>query len=553
MADYTGIHKDPNRPADEMDFFRWLEENQGHEAAMSYYNSRNKAVGQDKGMMDFKDPDLIEYLNKNTSSAPESKPRVIADPEQGKAATVYSTPGSAFAKTHDDLMAGGVGLKPMNYNVQPPENEEKNDIPEAYRDVDRNKEEFTPDSPLKKNFEDSGFTQYLSGYQDKANDDRLVAGLAEASTTIGTHGRAKPNDINYFRGIAENADQPMKDAMNAAKLDDQLLASKTKRDMMARSTDPNSELSKNARDAWVAVMGDEVMNKIPNFHNASAEDLKQYIDDPLKMSQMQLSRQQIEELRAGLGYGRMAQDALSDADKLKAQAEKDRLQREHDLKMQALKNQGAEDVKSTPPGGGKGAQGRPLPTGAAETISTYDAGITAINEINSILGVDGDSGVITSGVNKGLSTINLDDPRQSKLQSLIGRQLADVILALSGKAATDAERKFLKENTPSEYDRPETLRLKMKNLYDNFKSRRQAFISSQAAANFDVSGFPEAGGYVAPKDPTDGSPLGQVKGLINKYSNPSGKVIKKKLFNPKLNKTKVIYEDGTEEVVDGRK
>lgn len=40
--------------------------------------------------------------------------------------------------------------------------------------------------------------------------------------------------------------------------------------------------------------------------------------------------------------------------------------------------------------------------------------------------------------------------------------------------------------------------------------------------------------------------------LVSKQNAPSAKAVKTKFYSPKTNKTKVVYEDGTEEIIDGK-
>jgi hypothetical protein len=94
-------------------------------------------------------------------------------------------------------------------------------VPDSHRDIDRQKNEFVPTSPLRKTSggkleADPSFAKYLSDYQGKANDTKLMARLADAATTIGTANKQTPQDANFFKEIASDADEPVNNAMKTA-------------------------------------------------------------------------------------------------------------------------------------------------------------------------------------------------------------------------------------------------------------------------------------------------------------------------------------------------
>lgn len=79
------------------------------------------------------------------------------------------------------------------------------------------------------------------------------------------------------------------------------------------------------------------------------------------------------------------------------------------------------------------------------------------------------------------------DRKGLALKSFMGMQLSDIIRALSGAATTDAERKFIEQNTPSIMDTPKQFADKINNLRTRSKTQFNSLVEVAAAQDKDVS------------------------------------------------------------------
>jgi hypothetical protein len=499
---------------DPIDRYRKLEEMFGKDAADKWYKSYEKSTGQDRGYIDdqFKDKGYTDFLS---SPKPEPTPtpvppQIIVDPTGGKFVSVTSSPGSErLAETNRQLLKGGqdlppagqdISLPPMrglpDYNVQPDQgNYDQNIMPSSQQDVDRSKDEHEPNSPLKKktSFDDDGFKKYLSDYQDKASEIRLIGRLGEAAHNLGTLNKTKPQDASYFREIVSSADQPMKDAMNAAKLNDQLTESKAKRGLMADASDPNSEVSKNYRDTWRAVAPDIFKDKagkdlIPNFDSLSALELKSYVEDPLKAQFLALSKDQMAQLTLGAHLGDIAGKSLEgDAQRTATASRDDKL---HQYKMDEIKAQNAgkiDAIKAKPAPGEKPA--RPLPAGAAGDLGKFDATTKYIDDILKFKEQNKyETGPMLWG--QSYTTKIKDQPNLKVFSDMVGRNLVSYIQSLSGKVVSDRERAMLQGMIPSLADKNESFTASMRELQRQIKNLRQAELDSYANTGYNVGKFP---------------------------------------------------------------
>lgn len=401
------------RPYDQMDYYRWLQERMGPQEANKYYQSKINDSGQSGGMMDKNDPRLEEYLRRNISkgaaptpaplnfddpapvnmsvgqpSSIKPEPFVIGDVENQTTTRFTSSPGSAFLQTIKELSKGGKKIPPddkKKISFKPdtePKIEEKapaaQPLPPAPAAVAP-----PPPPPPPEPAEPSADLDFLnripeqfSDAQQRANDARFIAGMGEAALTVGTQGRASDSDKKFFRDIAARGDNYSKELsdfvearMNGVKLEEFVRQTKDKRRLDAEGNDPNSSTSKNYRDIWRSVYPNGVRG-VPNFDKMSAVQLKEYGEAALKTGM--LSQQQADAL--GLKYGEMAQRGLENEEERRLRIE-----------LEKLKNQGRIDVKSTPQGGGKGGVGSPAQARLkAEKNAKIVSGLNTINEIRGL-------------------------------------------------------------------------------------------------------------------------------------------------------------------------
>lgn len=124
---------------------------------------------------------------------------------------------------------------------------------------------------------------------------------------------------------------------------------------------------------------------------------------------------------------------------------------------------------------------RPQRATAAEAESIADLN-TALDAIQGIRTAKAqlkiDTGPVASRVNAARRLVGADDPQYTAFQAKVNNQLAGFILSLSGKAATDAERQFLKSVTPETTDNDASFNAKLDSLEEYIKAKKENRLES---------------------------------------------------------------------------
>jgi len=137
---------------------------------------------------------------------------------------------------------------------------------------------------------------------------------------------------------------------------------------------------------------------------------------------------------------------------------------------------------------------------------------------------------------------------RTKLKTMTTHTLADYIKSISGAAVSEQEAKRLKDGIPTMDDDDEIFSQKMEAFSVMLESMRDEKIKALESTGRDISKFrdgstpsmkemEEAGiKEENPEQPGEGKEKGKIR----------------KLYSASRNKTRVIYPDGTEEILDGK-
>lgn len=461
----------PKLPSADAGFNNFLSRTYGPEAQQESGKTFNKSLG-------------FEPLGPQPPPpAGMTGPRPVVNKETGGVANTYSTPGAAFAHSYDKLsQAGTVPMGPE----EPPPPPSKPGEPSP---VDLKKEPFVPPTPLR--------TDQSAAIRNRMNTNRFIPQWAEAMTTIGTHGHVSGKDIDFFREAARTADDPIKIQEYAA------------------AADPNSPVSAEARRMLRVAYPDYAadLQNSGSFDKLSANDIRDYVGKIAQQGTNYDLMMRLAALKGDQASDLSKQNAGQTQELERLKAENARLLEEQKGKnaqtIQGQKNQGALDVQGAKNAGAAGrVTTKPLPPGIGKEVADIDTSIDLMNSISKDLDSQ-ETGKLANFKNWIGQQVNKDDPKFTQFKQKVGTQLSQIVLNLTGKAATDSERKLIADNTPTVNDSNETFRAKLQNLYDFAISKRQNYIKSQSAAKYDMSGFREpspfyAGGGVHKKSVVEG-------------------------------------------------
>lgn len=158
-----------------------------------------------------------------------------------------------------------------------------------------------------------------------------------------------------------------------------------------------------------------------------------------------------------------------------------------------------------------------------------------------------DTGFLKNKANRLAWYAGMDDPKRAQINTTLGLQLAEYIKSVSGTAVNPDERAFLTSITPNADTDEDSLYNNMAAFQEYIQEKMNTALEADKVGGYNVApaqNMAQDRGWFPPVPQSGPPPAGaaqpQAKKLINKQ------------YSASRNKTKLIYEDGSEEVVDGR-
>jgi hypothetical protein len=121
--------------------------------------------------------------------------------------------------------------------------------------------------------------------------------------------------------------------------------------------------------------------------------------------------------------------------------------------------------------------------------------------------------------------LGMSDPDKAAFKSTVGESLAQYIKNISGAAVSESERQALLANLPTMNDDDDVFMAKAKETYERIERNKNIELSLMEKQGKNTQSF---------------------------KSNLASKNITRKQYSPMANKTKITYDDGSTEIVDGR-
>ncbi len=164
-----------------------------------------------------------------------------------------------------------------------------------------------------------------------------------------------------------------------------------------------------------------------------------------------------------------------------------------------------------------------------------------------------DTGFVKNKANRLAWYAGMDSPQRAKINTQLGINLAEYIKSVSGTAASDNERAYLEAIAPNASDDEDTLFAKMEGFQDFLEGKLETTIKADKS----VGGYNMDGAMQMAQDRGWLKPAGafappQTAAPTDRSVSDPGRTVVKKQFSKSQNKTKLIYSDGTEEIVDGQ-
>ena len=346
----------------------------------------------------------------------------------------------------------------------------------------------------------------LSGFQD------LIKGATGYNPNYGTAEALKQQGNQAVKDY--QVDQASKMATDKAKMEkdkNQLLMDKYSQELdkgkydlsdQEKTRDPNSPESKIAQKF--------LLDLKPDLDPKSVEQLSAHqiyiTNKPMQDFLVQKMKTDAEKYR------------LAQQDKRIAQADRRLEQGDEKEKGKQQRFDRAQDFKEK--------EKQELSDKQTEQLADYDNALELLADADKFK-KNVDTGFVTNMSDKMRSYVGKGDIAVSDLKMAIGETLAQKVKSLSGTAVSDQERKFISEiSLPTINDDDEEFKAKLKRAVDTINKAKQARIDAFKKQGKDPSAF-EANGK-------------------------QQKSVTKKQYSPSRNQTKLIYSDGTEEIVDGQ-
>jgi hypothetical protein len=136
----------------------------------------------------------------------------------------------------------------------------------------------------------------------------------------------------------------------------------------------------------------------------------------------------------------------------------------------------------------KATKGDPLTQKQLEVITGYGNALDSLDRLREYkIGID--TGPLSNVQNIAAHAIGQDDPETSTTRAQMNTLVSDVVRVLSGLAASDQEREFIRTQVPNFTDNDPTWDAKMEAYVERVEQMRNRTLSDLAIANKDVAGF----------------------------------------------------------------
>lgn len=168
-----------------------------------------------------------------------------------------------------------------------------------------------------------------------------------------------------------------------------------------------------------------------------------------------------------------------------------------------------------------------------ETLTGFDSSLDSLDRLEG-LNKDFWTGPVEGRISQLSRVLGTDSGAKTKLAAQMEMVLSRYAKQISGTAVGEQEFERLRNQLPNETDSDAAFSAKFSNFKDELELSRNRFIENYGKVR-------------------DVEPFRERKSLVKKDENKQqSKQIIKRQYSPSLNKTKVTYSDGTEEMVDGR-
>ena len=153
------------------------------------------------------------------------------------------------------------------------------------------------------------------------------------------------------------------------------------------------------------------------------------------------------------------------------------------------------------------------------------------------------TGPLAGRVERIKAFIGAQSGARAALQAQIRKSLSDYGKAISGAAIAEQEMVRLEQQLPQDTDNAEVFATKLSNFRDSFINSRLRLLDNIEKGGRNVDKYKAR------------SAIGDLSGSGTESRAPAeqGKTVVRKGYNPKTNKTQLIYSDKTKEIVDGKR
>lgn len=234
-----------------------------------------------------------------------------------------------------------------------------------------------------------------------------------------------------------------------------------------------------------------------DWQNVTAQDQK-LIFDPVKLKLEMDARQEQRKIDAqnAQSFARQRADSAKDRAEERAQARTDKLEKEARLEPKQM-----------------------------ETITDLD---NAESDLNNLLASLGNNSGWTGKVDGAIPDMFVGDD-QVAWRSAVGKYKDAYRKAITGAGAGPTEIAMLEKRLPSEYDNFKNFKAKANEALGEIRRRKSVYLNNLSKVGKKTSEF--------------GANL----------ANEPARAVVKKQYSKSANKTKLIYNDGSEEIVDGQR
>lgn len=168
-----------------------------------------------------------------------------------------------------------------------------------------------------------------------------------------------------------------------------------------------------------------------------------------------------------------------------------------------------------------------LTAGQSETLSGHDAALKQLDGVDTAIGEYGGIMGPVEGRARGFNPYDTDAKTFDAKLKLVAQNVGK---ALEGGKLAEGDITRYRQMLPNLSDTPDVAKRKVEALRELVRQKQRSDIDTARRAKFDVSGFDSA-----PSKP------------------PPQRTISRKQYNPRLNKTRFTYSDGTTEELDGQR